>query len=139
MNVGLCFAIWSAFASTTAAACSIAPQTADEQAESTKRFDRELVEKAQAPGASIVQIQVLTTSGANLSSSQVYVRSVLSGKVRSGSIIKLYTTGSSMCGAGELEKGQKGIILLVPGKRRHFDGFVEMRQLELLRRASIIQ
>ncbi len=127
-------------APSTAFACTpqlLPPMTPKEKAAFEQRQIDDFLARARDAKA-IVEIRAVSSSGINYSSALIEVRRVLDGKARRGKILRLKTVGSSLCGAGELQRGERGVIFLTKGRQRTFDGFLNDRQIELLRSEGLV-
>jgi hypothetical protein len=132
---------FAAQCSATAQACSPLPReqlTPSEAAAKAQLLDHEFVAAAKA-AEGILDIQVVSSSDYDNPSAQIRISRVLRGKFRPGQILTLRTVSSVACGAGELGKGQRGVIILSANKLRRFDGFVTKDRLDRLRGAGVIR
>lgn len=111
--------------------------TAEQQAEFEKQREQEFVELVRSADA-VVEVEALTTSGPNLSQARFKILRVLSGDAKVGSRLKLRTVGGSLCGAGGVKRGEKGIIYISSEDKYLFTGFLSENSLELLAAAGII-
>ncbi|UIP07878.1 hypothetical protein LY632_05640 [Erythrobacter sp. SDW2] len=123
-----------------AAACTIPPpppMTAEEKAALALQKDREFVERVRS-AVLVLEVQALTTSGANVSKAKFRILKVLRGDARTGAKLKLRTVDQSLCGAGGVERGERGIIYVTVDQPDLFNGFLSDHHLALLAEAGVV-
>jgi hypothetical protein len=132
-------ALLHAFA-TPALACWIPPpppMTDEEKAaEAAKRY-QEFVERAKSARA-IADVRALSNSGINYSSASFEIIRIYQGELGKNRRIKLRTVGASLCGAGGVKRGERGIIIISAEDPKHFNGFLWTDRIELLRKKGLI-
>ncbi|HEV7659383.1 MAG TPA: hypothetical protein VGO55_06010 [Allosphingosinicella sp.] len=89
-----------------ALACTIVPSPLPVE-EQNDQWARESYSRAEA----MVEVVALESSGPHRRG-LVRVLRVLKGRIRPGSVLSLRVVESSMCGAGDFERGSRGLILL---------------------------
>jgi hypothetical protein len=120
-------------------ACTIAPlppMTVEERSTYFAQLDQQLIDRIRSADA-VLEVEALTTSGPNRSKARFRVLRVLKGNTRLGSLLFLRTVGSSLCGPGEVERGQKGIIYLSKEQPKMFNGFIYKGDYDKLREAGM--
>ena len=105
-------------------ACSIVnPPGYDREGELIKAAERAKI---------IVEIKVISSSSGGMpSSARVKVEKVLRGDLRVGATVQLLTSSTSMCGAGQLAKGERGMAMVTPVEKGklYFSGFMTSAQI----------
>jgi hypothetical protein len=100
------------------------PKTAEETAAEAEKNRQDLLDWGRNSEA-IVHIRAISSSGHGESSVVVKVLKTLRGKIPRGTILRLKTIDTGMCGWGDVKRGQRGIIILDKGRPRYFKGFLD--------------
>lgn len=127
------------FASPTLA-CSIPPpppMTDQEKAAEAEKYRQAFLDRGRNAEA-FVRVKALSSSGYGEGTALVKVLKTLHGKTRCGTIIRLKTIDSGMCGWGHLKRGEHGVIILDKARPRYFKGFLEDEEVREYRKAGIL-
>ena len=120
--------------------CSIPPpppMTEEEKAAEAERYRQEFLDRGRNAEA-IVRVKALSSSGYGESTAVVKVLKTFRGKIRRGTVLRLKTVDSAMCGWGDLKRGEHGVIVLDEKKARYFKGFLWEKDIQEYRKEGIL-
>jgi hypothetical protein len=110
--------------------------TEEERSVYFAQLDQQFVDRIRSADA-VLEVEALTTSGPNRSKARFRILRVLKGDAQVGSKLFLRTVGSSLCGPGEVEHGQKGLIFISKEDPGMFNGFIDEGDYDKMREAGI--
>lgn len=117
-------------------ACSIVPPDPSLPPPTAAERDTQIRQSYAAWGS---VLEVVATRGSTLRSpGSVRILRVYKGYFRPGMTLSLRAMSSSMCGAGDFQRGARGIIVLAPRPPYFFNGFLQPDTLASFRRLGLM-